>query len=96
MLKNNRRRRCIENVLSVCIRDARRRSSARRDVQLSITRRVGATGSPAAKHSKNRGRGSGGVVSVIRPDVFGDRPAVDSAGEVVASAVAADVVLDTK
>ena len=51
---------------------------------------------PLRSLSNNRRRGSGGVLPVVRRDVFGDRPAVDSAGEVVASAAAADAVLYPK
>src|ERR1700733_15244653 len=73
---------------------ARPRSSAESDVQLYVARDAGAEGPSAACDPVHGGRGTFPVVATDRHHVRERWPAIDSAREVVAGAVAADAVLD--
>src|SRR5262249_14978808 len=73
---------------------ARRRSAAESHVQLLVARDARAERSSTASDSGHGGRSAPATFSTLRIDVRPSRPTVDSAGEAVAGAVAADAVFD--
>src|SRR5438132_11386955 len=75
-------------------RYARRRSAAESYVQLLVARDARSQRSSAARHSSDGGRSPHSTLPAVRRDLRPRGPTVDCAREIVASAVAADVVLD--
>src|SRR6185312_6087024 len=69
---------------------------AESNVQLSVAGDAGAERSSAAGDSVHGGRSAYPVVATIRQHVRERWPAVDTSGEAVAGAVAADAVLDSQ
>src|SRR5437899_936681 len=75
-------------------RHAWRRSSAESRIQLFVARGARSPGSSPARDPGDGRCGTESVVAKLRQHVCQSGPAVDRAGEVVASAVAADAVFD--
>src|SRR5438105_3971048 len=75
-------------------RHAWRRSSAESRIQLFVARGAHSPGSSPARDPGDGRCGTESVVAKLRQHVCQSGPAVDRAGEVVASAVAADAVFD--